>query len=185
MLKRSIEAMQPAGPAPMPADLVVSIPPALREHIQDGAPPITRTYDAFARAFSTSRQLLRVMVPYVDPSFTALAALTTAPIRVLTTAGEGQGNRASPVLERCAALRDVTVRYLTERHDRALLYQVHSKLIIADNRAAYVGSANLTDTSIHYNLELGLWTEDRETVSRLARFFDLMYERLGVRASAL
>lgn len=179
-----IRPAETAGP-PQPAELVVSIPPALRESTKQGGPPITRTYDTFARLFSSSRQLMRIMVPYVDPSFTALLALTTAPVRVLTTAVEGRRNPSSPILERCAQLRDVTVRYLAERPIKHLLYQVHTKLIIADNTAAYIGSANITDTSIHYNLELGLCTQDPETVSRLARFFDHMYDRVSLPASAL
>ena len=163
---------------------VVSVPPAIRE-IVDGSAPFLRTYDAFAGLFAGAKKLLKIFVPYVDPSFTALLALTQAPVRVLTTAGEGRGSRASPVLERCTAHKDVTVRYLKERRDRALLYQVHAKLIISDGGRAYVGTANLTDTSIHYNLELGLLVEDRRSVGVLERLFDTLYERAGVKAASL
>src|SRR5688572_26158150 len=183
MLDRWIRALRPAageaGEPSQPAEIVLSVPPALREHLE-GGPPLLRTYDAFARLFSGAKKSLKIFVPYVDPSFTALVALTQAPVRVLTTAGEGRGSRASPVLERCATLRDVSVRYLTERRDRALLYQMHAKMLIADGARAYVGSANLTDTSIHYNLELGLFLEHPETVSRLERLFDILFDRVGV-----
>lgn len=184
MLDRWIRALRPAnGPAEpdasgLPAEIVLSIPPALREHL-DGAPPLLRTYDAFARLFSTAKKSLKIFVPYVDPSFTALVALTQAPVRVLTTAGEGRGSRASPVLERCATIRDVSVRYLAERRDRALLYQMHAKMLISDGARAYVGSANLTDTSIHYNLELGLYIDHAESVRRLERLFDVLFDRVG------
>ena len=184
MLDRWIRALRPAagaepGEPPLPAEIVLSIPPALREHLE-GGPPLLRTYDAFARLFSGAKKSLKIFVPYVDPSFTALVALTQAPVRVLTTAGEGRGSRASPVLERCATLRDVTVRYLAERRDRALLYQMHAKMLICDGARAYVGSANLTDTSIHYNLELGLFLDHAETVRRLEVLFDLLFDRVGV-----
>lgn len=188
MLDRWIRALRPETKTDLagaPAgEVILSVPPALREKLE-GVVPFNRTYDAFARLFSGAKKSLKIMVPYVDPSFTALIALTNAPVRVLTVAGEGRGNRASPVLERCAAIRDVSVRYLTERKDRALLYQMHSKLIISDGSAAYVGSANLTDTSIHYNLELGLVVADPITVERLTRLFDGLFDRAGVPARNL
>jgi phosphatidylserine/phosphatidylglycerophosphate/cardiolipin synthase-like enzyme len=82
-------------------------------------------------------------------------------------------------------LRRVAVRYLNERRDRALLYQMHAKIILADLERAYVGTANLTDTSIHYNLELGLLVEDRRTVGELVRLFDILFDRVGVPARLL
>jgi phosphatidylserine/phosphatidylglycerophosphate/cardiolipin synthase-like enzyme len=190
MLDRWIRALRPAatggegGASALPAEIVLSIPPALREQVE-GGPPLLRTYDAFARIFSSAKKSLKIFVPYVDPSFTALVALTPAPVRVLTTAGEGRGARASPVLERCATIRDVSVRYLSERRDRALLYQMHAKMLIADGARAYVGSANLTDTSIHYNLELGLYIDHADTVRHLERLFDLLFDRVGVPSRSL
>ncbi|MBI4564303.1 MAG: hypothetical protein HY716_06390 [Planctomycetes bacterium] len=165
-------------------EIVMSVPPALRADIGT-AVAITPTYDAFARIFASAGKCLKIFVPYVDPSFTGLASLTKAPIKVLTTAGEGRGPRASPVLERCATMRDITVRYLVARREKALLYQMHAKLLLADGRRAYVGSANLTDTSLHYNLELGLYLEDPDRVKKLERLFDLLFDRAGVGAKML
>ncbi len=170
------EAAIGAGPA---AEIVASIPPALRGEL-GGEVPITPTYDAFLRLFSSATRCLKLFVPYVDPSFTALVAHCRAPVRVLTTVPDGRGVRTSPVLERCATVRDLQVRYLNERRSKSLIYQVHAKLIIADGARAYVGSANMTDTSIHYNLELGVWLRDAEIVGRLERLFDRMYDRVGV-----
>ncbi len=166
--------------APGPA-IVASLPPSVREEV-GGALPVILTYDAYAELFRCARRGLKLFVPYVDPTFTALASLTEAPIKVLTTVAEGRGARTSPVLERCSTVRDVSVRYLNERRQKSLMYQVHAKLLISDGAAAYVGSANLTDTSIHYNLELGLLVRDRGVVSRLERLFDIMFERVGVPA---
>ena len=188
MLDRWLRALRPAAAegaeSSFPAQLVLSIPPALRNDIE-GAVPLARTYDAFARIFSSAKKSLKIFVPYVDPSFTALVALTQAPVRVLTTAGEGRNSRASPVLERCATLRDMTVRYLNERRDKALLYQMHAKMLLADGARGYVGSANLTDTSIHYNLELGLYLEHPEVVRHLERLFDTLFDRVGVPSKLL
>lgn len=188
MLDRWLRALRPAPAdgthAPATAELVMSIPPALRTHIV-GSVPLTLTYDAFARIFSSAKRSLKIFVPYVDPSFTALVALTQAPVKVLTTAGEGRGSRASPVLERCSTLRDLTVRYLNERREKALIYQMHAKMLLADGERGYVGSANLTDTSIHYNLELGLYLDHADLVRPLERLFDTLFERAGVPAKLL
>lgn len=186
MLDRWMRALRGGGPANGSLEgtdpaIVASLPPAVREGI-GGALPLMLTYDAYAELFRGARRALKLFVPYVDPTFTALASLTQAPIKVLTTVAEGRGARTSPVLERCSTVRDVTVRYLSERRQKSLMYQVHAKLLISDGEAAYVGSANLTDTSIHYNLELGLLVRDRSVVSKLERLFDIMFDRVGVPA---
>ena len=89
------------------------------------------------------------------------------------------------MLERCSLTRDLVVRYLNEQRDRALMYQMHAKLIIADGARAYVGSANLTDTSLHYNLELGLVVDEAAVVSSLERLFDYVFEQVAVPAKLL
>ena len=49
-------------------------------------------------------------------------------------------------------------------------------MILADDRAGYVGSANLTDASIHYNFELGFLLQRKEVLRSLAGIFDYLYE---------
>jgi phosphatidylserine/phosphatidylglycerophosphate/cardiolipin synthase-like enzyme len=69
--------------------------------------------------------------------------------------------KSSPVLERFATTRPLAVRYLCEKQGKSQLYQLHAKTILADAERAYEGSANFTDTSLHYNFKLGLYLEDR------------------------
>lgn len=46
--------------------------------------------------------------------------------------------------------------YKWDKFDNKQIYAVHSKFLIADNNAAYIGSANLTETSLKRNFELGI-----------------------------
>jgi cardiolipin synthase len=50
---------------------------------------------------------------------------------------------------------------------------VHAKMIMADGKAAYLGSQNLSATSLDLNRELGIIVDDPVSLSRLARTFDL------------
>lgn len=81
--------------------------------------------------------------------------------------------------------RALEVRYVVEHRHKAQMFQMHAKLVCIDSRAAYVGSANLTDTSIHYNLELGLLTRDPGEVATLESLFAFVWDGLAVPARRL
>ena len=84
--------------------------------------------------------------------------------------------RSSPVLERFATTRPLAVRYLHEKHAKSQMFQLHAKMILVDSSAAYIGSANFTDTSLHYNFELGLYLEDRGVLTKLHAIFDYIFD---------
>jgi putative cardiolipin synthase len=48
---------------------------------------------------------------------------------------------------------------------------LHAKLVAADERIAFLGSANLTDKALAYNLEIGVIIRDPEVVGRMIRHF--------------
>lgn len=154
--------------------LVLSIPLPLREPIETRAPGFHTTAEVFARLFSSARKSLKIFSPYVDPSFTTLAQAAQAPIQIVTTLREAR-QKSSPVLERLAAARPMAVRYLHEKHAKSLMFQLHAKMILADHALAYVGSANLTDTSLHYNFELGVCVDDPDSLRRLHSIFDTVF----------
>src|SRR6187399_2397686 len=62
--------------------------------------------------------------------------------------------------------------------ERILCPRMHMKVVIADGRIAYVGSANLTGAGMgaksetRRNFEAGFLTEDRESVRALMKFAD-------------
>lgn len=48
---------------------------------------------------------------------------------------------------------------------------LHAKLIAADDRIAFLGSANLTDRALAHNIEVGVVLRERDAVQRLVRHF--------------
>jgi len=45
---------------------------------------------------------------------------------------------------------------------------IHAKVVVADARTLYIGSANLTPTSLDRNRELGLRLDDADVARRVA-----------------
>lgn len=164
-----------SAPAGTAAGIVLSVPVPLREGLEARAGGFSTTAEVFARMFATARQSIKVFSPYVDPSFTTLAQEARAPIQVVTTLREAR-MKSSPVLERFATTRPLAVRYLHEKHAKSQMFQLHAKMILSDSSLAYVGSANMTDTSLHYNLELGVFLEDAGLIARLHAIFDHVFE---------
>jgi phosphatidylserine/phosphatidylglycerophosphate/cardiolipin synthase-like enzyme len=166
---RSTSSAPPAAPR-----LVASVPVPLRDALRTRAPELLATADVFRRLLEEARTSIKIFSPYVDPAFTGLAEAVRAPMQIVTTLRETR-MRSSPVLERFASSRPLAVRYLHERQASAQMFQLHAKTILADGERAYVGSANLTDTSLHYNFEMGLLIEDRAIVERLEKVFDYVF----------
>jgi phosphatidylserine/phosphatidylglycerophosphate/cardiolipin synthase-like enzyme len=164
--------------------IVLTIPPQFRLAWKGGG---LGTYEAIAGLLGEAAATVRVFSPYVDPTFTALLMRVgpRVPVKIVTTARDGRSVRPNPVLERCATDRALEVRYVVEHRHKAQMFQMHAKLVCVDARAAYVGSANLTDTSIHYNLELGLLTREPVEVAALESLFSFVWESLAVPARRL
>jgi phosphatidylserine/phosphatidylglycerophosphate/cardiolipin synthase-like enzyme len=161
----------------------MSLPAGIERGLWSGAMPIVSTYETFRSLFGRARSCLKVFSPYVDPSFTSLVQAARCPVRIITTSLDGR--RANPVLARCASFRGVIVRYIVERRGSSQLFQMHAKMVLSDASAAYIGSANLTDTSLHYNLELGVLTTDRAVLQQLDRVFNHLFDRASVPESML
>ena len=161
-----------------PLSLVMSVPHEHRESFFPRVPGVKLTYDVLSELFKNARREIRIFSPYIDATFTSLVMQSNVPIRVITTLRDRR-QKALGVVERCATSRNVTVRYIHQRKNESHLYQLHAKMILADDRAGYVGSANLTDASIHYNFELGFLLRRKEVLRSLAGIFDYLYEHVG------
>jgi phosphatidylserine/phosphatidylglycerophosphate/cardiolipin synthase-like enzyme len=176
---RILGSDSPAGPDDGPAerhhsDLVLSLPSTLRSSLVTQLPGVCSTDETFRTLLESARRSIKIFSPYVDNSFTGMAQLARAPIQIVTTLRDAK-MKSSPVLERFATTRPLAVRYLCEKQGKSALYQLHAKMILADAERAYVGSANFTDTSLHYNFELGLYLEDRDSIARLDALFDYVF----------
>ena len=166
--------MLPVCPEIQALRLVASVPVTLRDPLRSRVPDTLATAEVFRRLLDDAKTSIKIFSPYVDPAFTALAENARAPIQVVTTLRESR-MKASPVLERFASSRPLAVRYLHESRMSAQMFQLHAKVILADGERAYVGSANLTDTSLRYNFEIGLLVEDRAIVAALEKIFDYVF----------
>lgn len=65
-------------------------------------------------------------------------------------------------------------RALKDGTEKAVL---HAKAVVADDQAAFVTSANLTEKAFDENIEVGLLTRDRTVALTLARHFSVLIER--------
>lgn len=59
--------------------------------------------------------------------------------------------------------------------ERDKKYFLHSKLLIADGERAYIGSANLTTTSLGANSEIGVII-DGEEIKEVKKYFDILWD---------
>lgn len=65
-------------------------------------------------------------------------------------------------------------RSLKDGTEKAVL---HAKAVVADDEAAFITSANLTEKAFDENIEVGLLTRDRTVASALARHFAVLIQR--------
>ncbi len=158
--------------------LVLSLPAPLRTAVENRIPDLIPTSQLFHDLLSGARGSVKIFSPYVDPSFTGCIQECRVPAQIVTTLRDSK-MRASPVLERLAAERALAVRYLHESKGRTQMFQMHAKMILCDRERAYIGSANFTDTSLHYNLELGLCLDDRALIDSLHKLFDYVFESVA------
>ena len=122
-------------------------------------------YDETGLAF-----LERVVLPILPSS---------AKVRLLTRPSDELNLRAV-MLDRPRLAERVNYRYYWRRVEgRPGNYETfHAKLILADDKQAYVGSANLTRPSLELSGELGLWVQDK-TASQLYKIVEAMWKAAG------
>ncbi|HZE98255.1 MAG TPA: phospholipase D-like domain-containing protein [Planctomycetota bacterium] len=153
---------------------VVSLPSPLKNPLGTRIPGLLTTDQVFRRLLDSAKKSLKIFSPYVDNSFTGMAQDAQVPIQIVTSLRDNK-QKSSPVLERFSTTKPLAVRYLREMQGKVQMYQLHAKMILADDVLAYIGSANFTDTSLHYNFELGVLTEERAVITRLHAIFDYVF----------
>src|SRR5215217_9307160 len=75
----------------------------------------------------------------------------------------------SPSADFMAEVEELTASGVDIRLSRSLY--IHAKLVVADGERAFIGSQNLTATSLDQNRELGIIVDDPVNLSRLTRTF--------------
>lgn len=133
--------------------------------------------DAFAELLLSARGCVRIITPYFIPTqqiLDALRIVVRRGVEVRLLVSERSDSRfvdrvAESFLHEVAAW-GVSVR----RYAQGFL---HSKLLIADDRAASVGTANLDYRSLEDNLEVTVLLYDSSAVGELRRGFDADFDR--------
>ncbi|OHB77135.1 MAG: hypothetical protein A2Z34_09075 [Planctomycetes bacterium RBG_16_59_8] len=171
------------GEAKREGGIVLSLPPHIRQEIPFEGRAISPTFETLREIMGNARESIRIFSPYIDATFTSLLQDVRVPVRIVTTPHRIRVYKPNPLLERLAGSQPLAVRYIAEESRGAHLYQLHAKMILCDNDVAYVGSANLTDTSIFYNIELGVLVTDAGMLATLGETFDTLFERFAFPSS--
>jgi phosphatidylserine/phosphatidylglycerophosphate/cardiolipin synthase-like enzyme len=75
----------------------------------------------------------------------------------------------SPSADFAAEVKELTASGVDIRLSSSLY--IHAKLIVADGERAFIGSQNLSATSLDQNRELGIIVDDPVNLARLTRTF--------------
>lgn len=155
------------------ARLVVTLPfrpskleAALGRVAPDGAPALTDTNEAFNHLARRSKQRLVILTPFVDAAglrwATRLFQASQAAEKILILRDrlrlQAYPQEAAVLMPLVSELLEY--RVVHQGPDRALPIETfHAKIVMADSSAAYVGSANMLQSSLELALECGFIIE--------------------------
>ncbi|WP_042662321.1 phosphatidylserine/phosphatidylglycerophosphate/cardiolipin synthase family protein [Haloferax sp. ATB1] len=131
---------------------------------------------------------VRIANPYFDPSLELVSDLASLPRRgvethLLTRETADEEGDTRTTLNKMWNLIDEEHRdnfevrdlYRWDEKQGSQAFATHAKIVIVDERVCYVGSANLTDTSLSTNFEFGVVVEG-DIVEGAATVFDEVFE---------
>jgi DNA-binding HxlR family transcriptional regulator len=155
--------------------IILTLPPKFKEYILNKHKNIILTEDAIKETFSNSKETLRILSPYVDASVIDYLKIIDHNVKIqFLTVPSRYGN--NPVLERLKqSMKNLEVKYMFESKDEIQQFQIHAKVIISDDKSIYIGSANFRDTSILYNLESGIISNDEGLIQEYISIYDDIY----------
>ena len=167
-------------------ELTATFPPRTDERVVSSVRPLS---DDLRRLFFEADSIVRIANPYFDPTPSIVGDIASLADRGVTTniltreARDGPKNLASSLNAIYEKINPphrhrLNVRDLYERDQLTgkQAYATHAKIAIADRDICYLGSANLTDTSLSNNFELGVLLRGENVLSAIDVFdavFDL------------
>lgn len=155
--------------------IVMTLPPKFRDLILNKHKNILLTDKSIKDLFSNSKNELRVLSPYVDASVINYLkdVAQTVKIQFLTVPSKYGNN---PILERLKqSMKNLEIKYMFESKNEIQQFQIHAKVIISDDKEIYIGSANFKDTSMLYNLESGIISNDKKLIREYISIYDDIY----------
>jgi phosphatidylserine/phosphatidylglycerophosphate/cardiolipin synthase-like enzyme len=137
---------------------------ALATVAPDGAPALTATQDAFNHLARRSKHKLVIMTPFIDADgiswATKLFQASPAIEKILVLRDRDKLDQFDAEATALTPLLTELLEYRVKHADRTLPFETfHAKIVMADNSAAYVGSANLLHSSYEVALECGFIIE--------------------------
>lgn len=131
---------------------------------------------------------VQIANPYFDPSLELVSDLASLPQRgvetqLLTRETADEKGDTRTTLNKMWNLIDEEHRdnfevrdlYRWDQRQGSQAFATHAKIVIVDERVCYVGSANLTDTSLSTNFEFGVIVEGN-IVKEAVTVFDEVFE---------
>jgi Phosphatidylserine/phosphatidylglycerophosphate/cardiolipin synthases and related enzymes len=164
--------------------IVMTLPRGLVNTFLQDHPFVELTNEALTNMFQNAREEINIFSPYVDSSISFLMQVVedNVKVRVITTPVIATNKKELPnaALERLSQSKNLQTRYIRSSLDGIQMYQTHAKMIMVDGKIAYIGSANIKETSIFYNLELGCLIKDQNVLKDLAEVFDDVFANYAV-----
>jgi cardiolipin synthase len=149
-----------------------------RSLILDGfpAPHSSPMKRAHLHMFARARRRIRIAHAYLIPDRKMIRSLRRAVRRGVDV--DVLVPSYSDVSAADWALRHVLGRLLRGGAQVRCLHRpmMHTKAVLADDRYAIVGSANLNRTSLFRNLEVAIWSRDERIVKPLAGRFEQLWQ---------
>lgn len=141
---------------------------------------------AVGEVFSHARNELRIMVPYITlgQARALLAQLSLRPKGQFTFLKVITSGAARNYLQGASSLDALGL--IVHAVDPALHVEVraitslHAKVYLADEKMAFVGSANLTDGGMGGNIEAGVVTEDPGVIRAIWLDFEQLWQNAGL-----
>ncbi len=135
-------------------------------------PTRTTLVEAFATTIMTARERIRLCTPYLLPPVVLFEALRMAARSGVRVEAMIPAYSDSRIADRIAEsyigdLLDAGIRLY--RYENGFL---HAKLLLADDRIASIGTANLDYRSLADNWEVTIFIRDRQIVEELSATFD-------------
>jgi phosphatidylserine/phosphatidylglycerophosphate/cardiolipin synthase-like enzyme len=157
---------------------------------------VDATNPSLSRLVLRAEDTLRVAAPYFDPEERVVREIASqmksgVDVQFLTRELLADGSFIAPsedaldalvaiecVVDDSSAIDDhFEVRDLYETNQSGLQTgAVHAKVVVADERRCYLGSANFTSLGLRGNFELGVFLEG-DPVKRVTKVFDAMFDR--------
>lgn len=165
-------------------ELTATFPPGITgERITDVRP----LSSDLRKLFFDAESVVRIANPYFDPTPSVVGDIASLANRGVTTkiltretesASSNLVSALNSIYEKVdsANRHRLRVRDLYKRDESGYqAYATHAKIAIADSDLCYIGSANLTDTSLSNNFELGVLLRG-ENVDSVVNVFDAVFD---------